>query len=93
MARLGQDKARLAAQDPEPAGEAVVGLIAVDLGVQSLQVLRVRRGLRPVEQPERHLRLTSHASIPLITRADAKLRGATIARRPVCVMIQPWQIR
>jgi len=72
MTRLGQDEARLAAQDPEPVGERV---ITVDLGVQGQQVVHIRRGLRPVEQPERHLRLTSHASIPLTTRVRAKLRG------------------
>src|SRR5271169_3744151 len=94
VAGLGQDKARLAAQDPEAAGEAVIGLIAVDLGVQGLQVLLVPRGLRPAEQPERDLRLTSHGSIPLTTWNLRQAPGAVHYRETArYVMIQPWQIR
>jgi hypothetical protein len=59
---LGQDEARLAAQDPESVGErrAVTG---THLGAQRLQFVREHRGLRPVEQPERYLRLVGHDSI------------------------------
>ena len=59
MAGLSQDKARLAALDPEAVCEqrgiisAPVRRVGVHLGVQGLQFLRMLGGLRPVEQPER----------------------------------------
>ncbi len=96
MAGLGQDEARLAAQDPETPGEqAVIGrpvrLLGVDLGVQGLQLALVRRGLRPVEQLERYLRLTCHElHLPLTRWNLRRLRGrCTIATQLGCVMIQP----
>jgi hypothetical protein len=50
---LGQGEPRLPALNQETVGErrAVTG---ADLGVQHLQFARVRRGLRPAEQLERH---------------------------------------
>jgi hypothetical protein len=64
VAGLGQDEARLAAQDPEPVGErAVIVSSARFLGAQGPQFVRVRRGLRPVEQFERDPRLACHGSI------------------------------
>ena len=60
MAGFGQDEARLASLNPEPAGEqggvlvAPVRRVGVHLGVQRLQLVRVRRRLRPVEQLERY---------------------------------------
>jgi hypothetical protein len=61
VARLGQNKAGLAALDPEAAGEQLGIVIAlercsgVDLSVQDLQFGRVRRGLPAVAQLERYV--------------------------------------
>jgi hypothetical protein len=64
VAGLGQDEARLAAQDPVPVGERAVIVSSVRfLGAQGLQLVCVRRGLQPVEQFERDLRLACHGSI------------------------------
>jgi hypothetical protein len=59
MPGLSQDKARLAALDPEAVCEqrgiisARVRRIRIDLGVKGLQLVRARGGLRPVKQLER----------------------------------------
>jgi ATP-binding cassette, subfamily B, bacterial len=47
VAGLGQDEARLAAHDPETAGEPD-GVTGADLGAQGQQFVRVLRGLHPV---------------------------------------------
>ncbi len=55
MPGLSQYESRLPALNAEPVGERH-GLVGTNLGAQGLQFARVRRGLRPVEQPERHVR-------------------------------------
>ena len=61
MTRLGQDKAGLAALDPEPVGEpgvvcTPVRRAGVDLSLQRLQLSRVLSGLAAIEQLERYVR-------------------------------------
>jgi len=80
VARRGQDEARLAPRHPEPVGERAVAVPA-HLGVQVPQLVRVSRGLRPVEQLERDLRLARHGPIfPSRDRISANSGRSTTAK-------------
>jgi len=73
---LGQDEPGLSALNHETVGErhGVVVLIA-DFGAQGLQFARVRRGLRPVEQPERQVRRRHHDLLSAWLEARTTVRS------------------